>query len=80
MTHQELEYLKACTQSHKRDLVLAKLEVTYFHDQSNIDIDDITNLLDKIERGIDMMYTTLEAELPVLHTDTTRTVEVKDND
>tara|TARA_R110000772_G_scaffold79461_2_gene169936 strand:+ start:237 stop:449 length:213 start_codon:yes stop_codon:yes gene_type:complete len=70
MTHQELEYLKICTKSHKRDLEEAKLEVTYFRDQSNIDIDDITNLLDKIQRGIDMMYATLEAE----------TSEVKDND
>lgn len=76
MTHQELDYLKTCTQSHKRDLKSAKAIATY-----NGAVDEcgsILTILDKIERGIDMMYITLEAELPVLHTDTTR--EVTPND
>tara|TARA_R110000824_G_scaffold83489_2_gene209081 strand:- start:72 stop:308 length:237 start_codon:yes stop_codon:yes gene_type:complete len=78
MTPLELEYVRTCTQSHKRDISTAKSVATY--NGAVAGCGSVLDLLDKVERGIDMMYATLEAELPVLHTDTTRTIEVTDND
>ena len=70
MTHQELEYLRICTQSHKRDLVLVKTKLRYSNDTK----ESIVRMLTRIENAINLMYITLEAEANSTQT------EVKDND
>lgn len=60
MSPLELEYLKTCTSSHKRDLTTAAHLVTL---NGGIDVGNINRILDKIEHSITMMYITLEAEV-----------------
>lgn len=76
MTNQELEYLRICTQSHKRDLARAVRVISYDDVANDAANEFVIRLLDKIDRGIDMMYATLEAEV----TTTTDTSEVTPND
>lgn len=77
MTHQELEYLRACTSSHKRDLTTASHLVTL--NGGIADMATITGILDKIEHSITMMYITLEAEVTEVTDNETATSEVTPN-
>tara|TARA_R110000803_G_scaffold207182_1_gene274956 strand:+ start:2781 stop:3020 length:240 start_codon:yes stop_codon:yes gene_type:complete len=79
MSPLELEYVRTCTQSHARDLEKA-VRVIRYEDVAN---EVIIQLLDKVGRGIDMMYLTLEAQVTTQVTaaaTTTSNLKVKDND
>lgn len=68
MTPLELEYVRTCTQSHKRDIATASSLVAL--NSGLLDMATIVRLLDRADHGISQMFITLKAETP----------EVKDND
>ena len=77
MTPLELDYIRSCTQSHARDLLTAKAAIRY----SSGDKEAIIRIIDKVGRGIDMMYLTLESQVtPATPPATTSNLKVTDND